>query len=161
MRAYPLWVSAGHGHHQSLAERLANSSIATEWLSHYKSQELTGKYATFEIRPVVGIRLPFAFIIACSRMRPFSILEKGMIAGYGDSGKLHNLEGPWALKKKPVILLAKSHFLRKSRPKEMTAVMSWVSFREDVFVALHPCFATSSNSTNMLGIYLLLLCFIQ
>ena len=49
---YPLWVS---GHHQSLAERLADSFIATEWLSHYKSQELTGKYTTFEGRPVVGI----------------------------------------------------------------------------------------------------------
>ena len=32
-----------------------DSSIAAEWLSHYKSQELTGKYATFEGRPVVGI----------------------------------------------------------------------------------------------------------
>ena len=47
---YPIWVSAGHGHHRALADRLDDSSIATEWISHYSSKELVGKYATFEGR---------------------------------------------------------------------------------------------------------------
>ena len=88
---YALWVSAGHGHHQSLAERLAGSSIATEWLRHYKRQELTGKYATFEGRPVVGIdKAPPRLYHRTLRDAAFSILENGMIAGDGGSGKLHN-----------------------------------------------------------------------
>ena len=50
---YPLWVSAGHGHHRALADRLEDSSIATEWINHYHADS----------------GLPARTIKACRRMR--------------------------------------------------------------------------------------------
>ena len=77
---YPLWVL-----------QLADSSIATEWISHYPSNKLAGKYATFDGRPVVGIdKAPPRLYHRTLKDAAFSILQEGMIAGYGDSGKLHS-----------------------------------------------------------------------
>ena len=54
--------------------------IATEWISHYPSKELVGKYATFKGRPVIGI----------DKARPDCTTAPCMIAACGESGQLHN-----------------------------------------------------------------------
>ena len=72
-----------------IADRLEDSSIATEWISRYPSNELVGKYATFEGRPVIGIdKAPPRLYHRTLKDAAFNILQEGMMAGYGNSGNL-------------------------------------------------------------------------
>ena len=65
--------------------------LGVQGISHYPSKELVGKYATFEGRPVIGIdKAPPRLYHRTLKDAAFNILQEGMIAGYGGSGKLHN-----------------------------------------------------------------------